>query len=180
MHETSPIHLLLRNARIAAKLNQRDLALQVGCTQSQISMMEAGRATALSKENIGKIAKVLGVELPEESAAALPIVTSMGVAFCPNFQCPTNYPYFVGGQLFFLPLGSCGCGEHCLFCGELLERKCPNCGAVVTRAGGCCASCGSGLLAMPDGFTGDVASWAATQQAAISALAGLSRFKEQG
>ncbi len=180
MNDASSIHLLLRNARIAAKLNQRDLALQVGCTQSQISMMEAGRATALSKENISKVAKLLGVELPEESSAALPVVSAMSLAFCPNFQCPTNYPYFVGGQLFFLPSGSCGCGEHCLFCGEILERKCPNCGAAITRAGGCCASCGSGLLAMPDGFTGDIAAWTAAQQAVVSTLVGMSRVKEQG
>lgn len=180
MNDSSSIHLLLRNARIAAKLNQRDLALQVGCTQSQISMMEAGRATALSKENIGKIAGILGVKLPEESSAAQFSSAVSGLAFCPNFQCPTNYPYFVGGQLFFLPSGSCGCGEHCLFCGELLERKCPNCGAAVALAGGCCASCGSGLLSMPDGFTGDVASWVATQRAVVSSLAGVLRAKEQG
>ena len=55
----------LRKARIAAGLTQAALAGQVGCTQSAVSMMEAGRPEALSRESLEKLAKVLNVTLPE-------------------------------------------------------------------------------------------------------------------
>ena len=54
------LHKILRRARIDAGLTQAALAAQVGCTQSAISMMEAGRQEVLSKESLVKLAKIVG------------------------------------------------------------------------------------------------------------------------
>lgn len=167
------IYKELRKARIAAGLTQAALAGQVGCTQSAVSMMEAGRAEALSRESLEKLAKILNVTLPEASAPA-PASQSQsseaGLSVCQNFNCPTNLPYAVGGEFFFMPLGTTGSGRHCVFCGELLARRCPSCNAPITTLGGCCASCGAAIVTMPEGYADDPQSWIDRRVAAIAAL----------
>ncbi len=164
----------LRRGRLAAGLTQSALAERVGCQQSALSMLERGRLTAVSRETLAKIAEAVGVALPAgtippsaAAAAALP----PGFAFCPDFQCLSNLPYFVGGELLLLPLGSAGDGVHCAVCGELLARACPACGAAVSRAGGCCTACGAPLVAVPEDVAAEPRAWAAAQQAAIAAFA---------
>ena len=76
----------------------------------------------------------------------------------------------MGGQLFFLPLGTAGDDEHCALCGELLERECPHCHAHLHGHGGCCPVCGAPLLEMPEGFVEDAAAWAESQRALAVAL----------
>ena len=68
--------------------------------------------------------------------------------FCPNCQCPSNVPYVVGGRLFYRqsrkeasPTG----GARCAQCGEVLELKCPSCGAPLND-GACCAACGAAYV----------------------------------
>ena len=38
-------------------------------------------------------------------------------------------------------------GKFCAYCGEILEKRCPNCGAPV-HAGAICAHCGQPYLAV--------------------------------
>ena len=165
------LHRTLRKARIEAGITQAALAAQVGCTQSAVSMMEAGRAEAISKESLVKLAGILKVELPAsapEPSSAL--VSGAGVSVCANFNCPSNMPYLVGEDVYFMPLGTVGVGHHCVFCGELLARKCPHCGAPVVTPGGCCASCGAVLVEMPSGYVENVTAWVDGRMAAISAI----------
>ena len=104
-----------------------------------------------------------------EWAAAVPPAPAL--AYCPDCACLSNLPYFVGGDLRFLPLGLCGVGVRCVVCGEILERRCPHCKAPVRGRGGCCSACGGALLALPQGAVADVATWAQAQRAAVSAYA---------
>ncbi|MGI5868994.1 MAG: helix-turn-helix domain-containing protein [Kiritimatiellia bacterium] len=169
------IYRELRRARIAAGLTQAALAAQVGCTQSAVSMMEAGRAEALSRESLEKLAKILNVTLPGASEAKpqafVPGVGGAGAAVCPGFNCPTNLPYAVGSDVFFMPLGTAGGGRHCVFCGELLMRRCPACDAPLSTPGGCCAACGAAIVTMPDGYVDDPQAWIDRRLATIEALA---------
>ncbi len=64
--------------------------------------------------------------------------------FCPNPSCPTNKEYFVEEVRLFLPDREAADpvgGKYCAMCGELLERRCPSCGAAV-HAGAICSLCG--------------------------------------
>ncbi|MBQ9727452.1 MAG: helix-turn-helix transcriptional regulator [Kiritimatiellae bacterium] len=165
----------LRRGRLAAGLTQSALAQKVGCKQSALSMLEHGSATAVSRETLARIADAVGVELPPEPAAAVLAAAAAappaGFAFCPDFECPTNMPYFVGSELLLLPLGSAGAGRHCAACGELLERACRACGAPVRRGCGCCTACGAPLVAAPAaGFAPDPRAWAAERRAAAAAF----------
>lgn len=164
-----PFHLQVRAARRAAHWSQSELAARAGCRQSQISEFEAGVRGKVARETVVKLAELLGLEAPGETAG--PPAAAIGArARCPNFECPSNLPYWVGGQLLFLPLGTAGSGTHCAICGEVLERACPHCGAPVLAPGGCCESCGSPLVEMPGGFASDPRAWAEAQRAAVVAL----------
>ena len=112
-----PFHLQVRAARRAAHWSQSELAARAGCRQSQISEFEAGVRGKVARETIVKLAELLGLEAPGETAG--PSAAAIGArARCPNFECPSNLPYWVGGQLLFLPLGTAGSGTHCAICGE--------------------------------------------------------------
>ena len=165
--------IALKRGRLAAGLTQSELAEKVGCKQSALSMLERGRFSAVSRETLAKIAEATGVELPAGAvpaaalaAAALPA----GFAFCPNCDCLSNLPYFVGGELLLLPLGSAGEGPHCAICGEILARSCPACGASARRGGGCCAACGAPLVPVPEDVAAAPRDWAAAKQSAIAAF----------
>ena len=106
----------LRRGRLAAGLTQSALAEKVGCKQSALSMLEGGRFSAVSRETLARIADAVGVALPEDAvppatlaAAALPL----GFSFCPNGDCLSNLPYFVGAELLLLPLGTAGAVKNC-------------------------------------------------------------------
>ena len=181
-----PFHLALRRARRAANVRQGELALKVGCTQSALSMFEGGKPAALARETVKKIAAELGVELPEGfdpgasspqgagfsavQAPGLALQTGRPLAFCPDFQCLSNFPYSIGGQVLFLPTGAAGRGPRCAICGEILESACPACGAAVSVRGGCCPECGAALVAWPEGFADDAAAWISAQRTAVAAL----------
>lgn len=172
-----PFHVQVRAARLAAHWTQAVLAEKAGCQQSQLSDFEHGVRGKVSRETVLKIAELLHLEPPPEAAASagpsIPAPASgpaAAAAHCPNFECPSNLPYFVGGQLFFLPLGTAGDGEHCALCGELLERECPHCHAHLHGHGGCCPVCGAPLLEMPEGFVEDAAAWAESQRTLAVAL----------
>lgn len=176
----------LARARREKGMTQSALAEAVGCRQSAISMLEAGQSEKLSLENVRKAAAVLGVELApagEEgqeaaSPASRPPAPSPAVAgFCPDARCPSNIPYAVGGELFFWPLrqpAPAGGRRRCAFCGELLETRCPSCGAPLSD-GACCAACGAPRVTniLPPGT--DAEAWAARRRQELAELRRLMR-----
>lgn len=147
------ICLKLKEARRAAKLSQSVVAAEVGCKQSALSMFEQGDGTKLNDEVIAKLAKKFGVSLVAgvevekrvSSVRVVPPVEAVTVrGFCPNPHCPSNKIYEVDGRTFVLPnrltADPVG-GRYCALCGEVLEKRCPNCGAGV-HDGAVCSLCG--------------------------------------
>ena len=157
-----PLHRRLRDARRARGLTQSALAEQAGCKQSALSLMESGRMEALARGTVEKIAAILEVSLDPASAPApsAPAAPPAGRAFCPNGGCPSNVPLVVDGELVFWPRRQPAPGwRHCVFCGEVLERNCRQCGAPVAE-GAFCAECGTAHVAPPPAAAGDLAAWA--------------------
>lgn len=151
--------LQIRDARRAAKLSQSVVAAEVGCKQSALSMFEQGDGTKLNSETIRKLAEKFHVELSgneeDESASQpsirrLPATLAVASGFCPNPQCPTNHAYAVDGRSYLLPdraKADPAGGRFCALCGEVLERRCPNCGAPV-HEGAICSFCGDPYVAI--------------------------------
>ena len=155
MTNLSPeICLKLREARRAAKLSQSELAAEIGCKQSALSMFEQGDGTKLNDAVIGKLAKKFGVSLTAEAPASGftgPVVSaSASRGFCPNPKCPSNAAYAVDGRTLLRPDRSAADpvgGKFCAICGEILEKRCPNCGAPV-HDGAVCSFCGEPYVAV--------------------------------
>lgn len=148
----------LKEARRERGLSQSALAREVGCKQSALSMFEQGDGRKLNDEVVKKMAAKFGIELGELSeenekvvvpplfvsklAASEPIRPVRG--FCPNPHCPSNHAYRVEEKVLYRPnreeadpIG----GKYCAICGELLEKRCPNCGSHV-HEGAICSVCG--------------------------------------
>ena len=168
--------LRFAEARRAKGLRQTELAAQVGCTQSALSMFEGGQPTKLSEETVKKLSDLLGVPLLEEvspsrTMSANGSYESLDVihGFCPNCQCPSNVPYVVDGRLIYRPSrkeASPTGGIRCAQCGELLEMKCPSCGAPLNE-GACCAVCGAGYVTPSIAEEIDVVAYARMRRAEI-------------
>ena len=144
----------LREARRAAKLSQSELSAEVGCKQSALSMFEQGDGTKLNDDVIGKLAKKFGVSLtasaPVSELKGATTVASASRGFCPNPKCPSNAAYAVDGRTFLRPdrvAADPAGGKFCALCGEVLEKRCPNCGAPV-HDGAICSFCGERYIAV--------------------------------
>ena len=145
----------IKEARRKAKISQEELAAEVGCRQSAISMFEQGDGTKLNDEVIAKLSAKFGIEISTggsdlEPVAARPLVMSPHTAFCPNPGCPSNVKYQVEGRLLAKPdraAADPAGGRFCAVCGELLVRRCPNCGAEV-HEGAVCTFCGEPYVAL--------------------------------
>ncbi len=141
----------VRSARREAGLTQGQLAAEVGCKQSALSMFEQGDGTKLNDEVIDKLAKKFNLSYAEKGTSSsvnyqLPTANYqlLSRGFCPNPHCPTNHEYFVEEMRLFRPDREAADpvgGKYCAMCGELLEKKCPNCGAPV-HSGAICSLCG--------------------------------------
>ena len=155
------ICLKIKEARRKAKLSQSVVAAEVGCKQSALSMFEQGDGTKLNDEVVSKLAEKFGISLTEkktpvsEQPVSVPLVlaptASVSVhGFCPNAHCPSNKLYEVDGRTFALPnrltADPVG-GKFCALCGEVLEKRCPNCGAPV-HDGAICSLCGDAYVAI--------------------------------
>lgn len=137
----------LAKARRAAKLSQSEVAAEVGCKQSALSMFEQGETTKLNDEVVEKLSKKFNLDLKTSSGLPRPVQDVQG--FCPNPQCPSNKAYLVGSRTFLRPdrdMADPVKGRFCAVCGEVLEKKCPNCGAFV-HAGAVCSLCGEPYVA---------------------------------
>ncbi len=176
--------LRFAEARRAKGLRQTELAVQVGCTQSALSMFEGGQPTKLSDETVKRLSEVLGVPIVGESAHEENIahVAEQGEmnravsGFCPNCHCPSNVPYVVDGRLFYRPsrkVASPTGGVRCTQCGEMLEMRCPRCGAHVNE-GACCAVCGASYVTPVVAEGLDVVAYAQARRAEIVQLRELS------
>ena len=160
MTELRPeICLKIKEARRAAKLSQSVVAAEVGCKQSALSMFESGDGTKLNEAVIKRLAEKFGVSLalteaPAEAVVSPRILPPMEAVkergYCPNPHCPSNKLYEVDGRTFALPnrlaadpIG----GKFCALCGEVLEGRCPNCGAPV-HDGAVCSLCGEPYVAI--------------------------------
>lgn len=170
--------LRFAEARRTKGLRQTELAVQVGCTQSALSMFEGGQPTKLSEETVRKLSDILGVpiqEVPSPSGVHAPSAGEAHIVvhgYCPNCHCPSNVPYVVGGRLFYRPsrkVASPTGGVRCVQCGEMLEMRCPTCGAPLND-GACCAACGAAYVTpvVDEGL--DVAVYAQARRAEIIQL----------
>lgn len=147
------ICLAIKQARRAAKLSQQDVATEVGCKQSALSMFEQGDPTKLNDEVVEKLARKFKVDLqasPTNAFADVSTLTpqlqrpSAHTGYCPNPNCPSNRRYEVEGRVLSLPdrdVADPVGGKFCAMCGESLNRNCPNCGAPV-HPGAICSICG--------------------------------------
>ena len=139
----------IKAARRDAGLSQSALAAEVGCKQSALSMFEQGDGTKLGDEIVKKIAAKFGIEIEDrkEETRSLPdsvIWRRPGTAFCPNPECPGNSQYKVGSLKYYRPDRSAqdpAGGRFCAICGEVLETRCPECGAEI-HEGAVCTFCG--------------------------------------
>lgn len=140
----------VKDARKAAGIRQSELAAEVGCKQSAISMFEQGGCTKLNDDVIEKLAKKFGIEIieasPSDNACVKPPVSlaEPHTGYCPNPNCPSHQRYTVDERMLRRPdraLQDPVGGRYCAVCGELLERACPNCGAPV-HDGAVCSLCG--------------------------------------
>ncbi len=154
----------IKEARRLAKLGQVEVAAKVGCKQPALCMFENGGVTKLNDEVIEKLSKLFNVEiitldaqpvkvdLPvkelQEQGASHFNLTVKG--FCPNPKCPSNHAYEVDGRLFLKPdrqVADPVGAKFCAICGEMLVKRCPNCGAPV-HEGAICSYCGDPYVAI--------------------------------
>lgn len=160
----------LAKARRAKAMTQSALAEAVGCKQSAISMLESGQTSKISGESVAKIAALLEVPLPEAEPSVAPApLPEYGQGFCPNAHCFSNIPYVIADELIFWPRPAAGgaAARHCVVCGELLERRCPHCGAAAD-GGAACASCGGMRVTNTLPPETDAAAWAAARRREIA------------
>ena len=148
----------LRDARKSAKLSQIEVAKEIGCRQSALSMFEQGDGTKLNEGAVRKLAAKFGVDIaekPGEGAGRAEHPKSAcrsagGAGYCPDPRCPTNHAYTVDGKTLYRPdrlaADPVG-GRFCAMCGEVLVKACPNCGAQV-HDGGFCSICGDPYVAV--------------------------------
>ena len=174
----------IAQARRDSGVSQSALAAELGCKQPALSMFEAGDGTKLSDQTVKRLAGKFGISLetpPDAVNAGSPgdVVLPEGFSgggYCPNCHCPSNFPYIVDGRLFLRPSRKVAApvpgAKRCAVCGEVLETRCPACGAPLND-GACCAICGMAYVtpALPPQV--DVYSWVRARREEIAAVRSL-------
>ena len=168
------ICIRFRDARRERGLTQSALAAEIGCKQSALSMFESGQSSKLSEEFVSKLSQKLGVSLEVKDKNTVDVFSGVVSGYCPSCFCPSNIPYVVDDRVFLRPIHSVHRGGRCAYCGEILERACPVCGAPLNE-GACCAVCGSAYVTVSLPGGADLVEWAAARRREISELNALSR-----
>ena len=145
----------IKEARRKARISQEELAAELGCKQSAISMFEQGDGTKLNDDVITKLSKKFGIEISTGAGdptpvAPRPLVLAPHSGFCSNPHCPSNIRYEVEGRILARPdrtVADPVGGRYCAVCGEVLTRRCPNCGEPV-HPGAICSFCGEPYVAV--------------------------------
>lgn len=164
---------VFRRARRELGLTQSELAGKLAATQSAVSMFEAGHPAALSSEKISAAAEVLGINL-EAMSVPVGVGTPREWKYCPAHDCPTVLPYQVGEAVFFAVSrvkAAVGQKTRCRFCGDVLERCCPNpeCDAPVTD-GAFCECCGTPFVGFRIGADVEPAAYVARRRREVREL----------
>jgi transcriptional regulator with XRE-family HTH domain len=176
----SPLHERFRSQRRALGVTQSQLAEEVNCAQSAVSMFESGRMDVLSRDKVAAIAAVLDVDLDEIFSVDLAMNGPVSVLkYCPSDECPSNIPYVVRAQLCFQPkmvLAPTAQQTRCAGCGDVLEDCCPDesCCAPVEE-GSFCMCCGSAYVTSTRTRT---PAWADQQRTRIAAMQELTRTRK--
>lgn len=165
------IYKALKRRRKSEGITQLALAKEIGCKQSAISMMEAGTLDAISEDKLQKIAEKFGVELDTVTKETK---ISLVNKYCPNHDCPSNIPYVVASDLYFMPKFVKDMAEkssRCQFCGEILQHECSNeeCNAIVSGKSSCCNVCGDPYVECHDDIADNVV-WADAQRKRIEQI----------
>jgi DNA-binding XRE family transcriptional regulator len=176
----------IRLARRQRGMTQSQLAREVHCSQSAISMYESGHLDALADKTVKLIADLMGLEIPDDAssdAAGEPVALASR-KYCPVDDCPSNIPYVAGGGLHFKPTlveGPVNEPSHCGFCGEVLESACPQdgCGAPLNE-GGVCERCGVSYVPVTRMMRGSLDEWVARRREQIGELWTMSRTRKFG
>ena len=157
---------------------QNDLYVElakIGKSLSSERRLEIMDLLVQGPKTVEKIAVLLDVPLETSAATAHALPSGPSAvnahAYCPHADCFSNVPYVVDGELLFWPRAqadSHAAAAHCAVCGELLERRCPHCGAAVTTAGACCPACGGARIPNTLPPETDCESWAAQRRRAIA------------
>ena len=176
----------IRLARRQQGMTQSQLAREAHCSQSAISMYESGHLDALAGKTVKLIAERFGIEIPVDTAASMgaPPVDLACRKYCPVDDCPSNIPYIAGAGLHFKPtLVEAPADEtsHCGFCGEVLERACPqeHCGAPLND-GGFCERCGTSYVPVTRMMRGSLDEWVLRRREQISEMWTMSRTRKFG
>jgi DNA-binding XRE family transcriptional regulator len=166
------LHKILSEARRSHGMTQSALAKEVECKQSAISMMDRGKEDALAWPKIEAIAKKFDLNVEAFAPKSTEPIAQRAMtgdstprAFCPIFDCPANMPYVVNGKLYALPRAIVNpADKYCAYCGELLEKTCPECGASITAESACCQNCGTPYIATPEEIPEGLENWAKNQR----------------
>ncbi|MFU8779680.1 MAG: helix-turn-helix domain-containing protein [Kiritimatiellia bacterium] len=145
-------------------MTQSELADQIGCKQSAISMFERGNPQAIASEKQQALAKLLDIPWTNPRPAVLvpASTTARDTNYCPHYECPSNVPYRVGPRLLAIPRSPASTtGKYCRYCGEVCETHCPTCKAPYSH-GACCPACGSSYIPVPPS---DASAWEQWSQA---------------
>lgn len=165
----------LREARREKGITQSELAVELGCRQSAISMFEQGKTTALARKKVVEMAERLGVDIKSfPSVGRSGVDGAMIKKMCPVPDCPSNVAYLAGGRACVMPVFVDAVANEktrCRFCGEILESRCSNTACVAPlEDGGFCMRCGSPYVSvwLKEGEMAE--EWVATSRSAVREL----------
>lgn len=181
--DADSLYLNFRKRRQERGLTQSELAREANCSQSAVSMFEAGRSHALSQERLVALAQIL--ELDTEAVVAQfsepGAAASLVLKYCSTDECPSNIPYVVRGQLCFRPTmvkADAAEQSRCRECGDILESRCPNpaCG-LPAEEGSYCGTCGTAYVPVTRASTRSDDQWADEQRSRIHDIRELSKAR---
>ena len=129
--ERAELTSMARSRSLPAALSLR-ARIVLACEGAGVASTEVAKRLGL---DLAALQKQVANEEQNHSTA-----TIVSVGFCPEPECPSNTAYAVVGRIFHrVTLQK---GRYCAFCGEVLETRCPSCGAVLNE-GACCSNCGT-------------------------------------